>query len=144
MPFFCRHPTFKGFTGALLVHGCLDSVPLMSINIGPTSLKDFKLRPCSLHLYSFDHFQLCQTLHGLLFHHKNPSWPEEFLCFRVIVSPILVSYQARESATVARRILVISPESSHCWYEAVLVFARARMCGHLPLVRFAYAKKHAK
>jgi hypothetical protein len=45
---------------------------------------------------------------------------------------------------VDRRILVISPESSHHQYEAVLVFARARKCGHLPLDRFAYAKKPAK
>jgi hypothetical protein len=66
------------------------------------------------------------------------------LVFRVIVLPILVSCQARESATAARRILVISLKSSHRQYEAVLVFARARMCGHLPLVRFAYAKKPVK
>ena len=67
------------------------------------------------------------------------------------MSPILVSYQARESATVAResaavarRILVISPESSDHQYEVVPVFARAQMCGHLPLVHSAYAKKYVK
>jgi hypothetical protein len=49
--------------------------------------------------------------------------------------------RARELAAVARRILVISFESSHHQYEAISVFARTRMCGHLPLVRSAYAKK---
>ena len=66
------------------------------------------------------------------------------LVFRVIVSPILVPCQARESATMVRGILVISPESSHLRYEAILVFVRAQMCGHLLLVRFANAKKYVK
>jgi hypothetical protein len=66
------------------------------------------------------------------------------LVFRAIVLPILAPYWARESATAARRILVISPESSHYRYEVVLVFARARMCGHLPLVHSACAKKPVK
>jgi len=51
---------------------------------------------------------------------------------------------ARESAAVARRILVISPESSDHQYEVVPVFARAQMCGHLPLVHSTYAKKPVK
>ena len=63
------------------------------------------------------------------------------LVFRVIVSPILVSCQARELATMVRRILVISPESSHHWYETILVFVSAQMCGHLPLIYVSYAKK---
>ena len=53
---------------------------------------------------------------------------------RVIVSLILASYRARGSAIAVRRILVISPESSLHARKAVLVFARAKMCGHLPLV----------
>ena len=53
---------------------------------------------------------------------------------RVIVSLILASCRARGSAIAVRRILVISPESSLHARKAVLVFARAKMCGHLPLV----------
>ena len=53
---------------------------------------------------------------------------------RVIVSLILASYRARGSAIVVRRILVISPKSSLHARKAVLVFPRAKMCGHLSLV----------
>ena len=74
----------------------------------------------------------------------NSFMARRILVFRAIVSPILVPCQVRESATMARRILVISPESSHHRYEAVPVFARALMCGHLPLVRSTYAKKPVK
>jgi hypothetical protein len=66
------------------------------------------------------------------------------LVFREIVSPILVPCQASESVAMARRILAISPKSSHCWYEAIPVFASARMCGHLPLICSAYDKKPTK
>ena len=57
------------------------------------------------------------------------------LVHRVIVSLISVPCRARGSATAVRRILVTSPEFSHHDRKAVLVFARAKMCGHLPLVR---------
>ena len=50
-----------------------------------------------------------------------------------IVSLISVPCWARSAATV-RRILVMSPEFSHHQHRAVLVFARAQMCGHLPLI----------
>ena len=53
---------------------------------------------------------------------------------RVILSLILAPCRARGSAIVVRRILVISPESSLHARKVVLVFARAKMCGHLPLV----------
>ena len=56
---------------------------------------------------------------------------------RVIVSLILVPCRTRESATAARRSLVISPVSSHHARRAILVFARAKMCGHLSLVHSA-------
>ena len=56
------------------------------------------------------------------------------LVHRVIVSLISVPCRARGSATAVRRILVISPEFSHHDRRAVLVFARAKMCGHLSLV----------
>jgi len=58
------------------------------------------------------------------------------LVHRVIVSLILAPCRARGSATAVRRILVTSPEFSHHDHRAVLVFARAKMCGHLPLVCF--------
>ena len=58
------------------------------------------------------------------------------LVHRVIVSLISVPCRARGSATTFRRILVTSPEFSRHDRRAVLVFARAKMCGHLPLVRF--------
>ena len=53
---------------------------------------------------------------------------------RVIVSLILVPCRARGSVIAVRRILVISPESSLHARRAVLVFARAKMCGHLSLI----------
>ena len=56
---------------------------------------------------------------------------------RVIVSLILAPCRARESTTVARRSLVISPVSSHHARRAILVFARAKMCGNISLVRSA-------
>jgi len=57
------------------------------------------------------------------------------LVHRAIVSLISAPCRARGSAAVVRRILVISPESSHHQCRAILVFARVQMCGHLPLVR---------
>ena len=63
------------------------------------------------------------------------SWAvRRILVHRVIVSLILAPCRARGSATAARRILVISPESSLHAHKAILGFARAKMCGHLPLV----------
>ena len=58
------------------------------------------------------------------------------LVHRVIVSLILAPCRARRSATAVRRILMTSPEFSHHEHRAVLVFARAKMCGHLPLVHY--------
>ena len=63
------------------------------------------------------------------------SWVvRRILVHRMIVSLILAPCRARGSATAVRRILVISPESSHHQRRAILVFARVQMCGHLPLV----------
>ena len=56
------------------------------------------------------------------------------LVHRVIVSLILAPRWARRPDIAVRRILVISPESSLHAHKVVLVFARARICGHLPLV----------
>ena len=63
------------------------------------------------------------------------SWAvRRILVHRVIVSLILASCQARESVTMVRRTLVTSPRSSIHAHRAILVFTRAKMCGHLPLV----------
>ena len=59
---------------------------------------------------------------------------KRILMHRVIVSLIIASCRARGSATAVRRILMISHESSLHARRAVLVFARAKICGHLPLV----------
>ena len=56
------------------------------------------------------------------------------LVHRVIVSPILASCRARESATAVRRVIVISPGSSLHAHRVILVFAKSKMCGHFPLV----------
>ena len=64
------------------------------------------------------------------------SWVvRRILVHRAIVSLILAPCRPRGSAAAVRRILVISPESSHHQNRVVLVFARVQMCGHLPLVR---------
>ena len=63
------------------------------------------------------------------------SWAvRRILVYRAIMSPILAPCWARESATAVRRILVISPGSSLHARRAILVFAKAKMRGHFPLV----------
>ena len=63
------------------------------------------------------------------------SWVvRRILVHRVIVSPISAPCRAWGSAAAVRKILVMSPEFSHHQHRAVLVFARAQICGHLPLV----------
>jgi hypothetical protein len=65
------------------------------------------------------------------------SWvARRILVYRVIVSHILAPCWARESTIVARRSLVIPPESSLHARKAILVFARTKMCWHLPPVCF--------
>ena len=129
--------------GARSVHGCLDSLPdehkYQSVSLEKSQVST--MLPLSL---SF------RALLVLL----DPPWTiamswksfmaRRIIVFRVIMLPILVPCQARKSAAAARRILVISPESSRHRYEVVPVFAMARMCGHLRLVCSAYAKKPAK
>ena len=141
---FCRHPTFQGLMGALLVHGRLDSIPLTNKNIGPNSLKELQaLTMLTSSSFFWGPPALLDPPWTIISSWK-PFVARRILMSRVIVSPILAPWQAREPATMARRILVISPESSHRRFEAVLVLARARMCGHLPLVCSAYAKKPMK
>ena len=50
------------------------------------------------------------------------------------MSPILAPCRARESATAARRILVISPRFSLHARRAILVFTKAKMHGRFSLV----------
>ena len=77
----------QGFTGALLVHGCVDTTPLMCINICPTPLENSKLQPCFLHLYSLELSQFCWILHGSWLHHKSLLRPEEFFCLERLCHP---------------------------------------------------------
>ena len=60
------------------------------------------------------------------------------------MSLILAPCRVRESAAAARRSLVILPASSHQARRAVLVFTRARVCGHFSLVcsSNAYRENH--
>jgi hypothetical protein len=91
-----------------------------------------------------------QVLSALL----DSPWPNSLLwgfqaVRRIIVSRAILSListpcRARESVAAVRRILVISPESSHHQRKAILLFARVQMCGHLPLFCSAYAKKPIK
>jgi len=63
------------------------------------------------------------------------SWAvRRILVHGAIVLLILAHCRARGSAIAVRGILMISPESSLHVSKVVLVFARAKMCGHLPLV----------
>ena len=74
----------------------------------------------------------------------DPPWPiflpwtslvvRRILMHRVIVSLISAPCRARGSATMVRRTLVTSLEFSHHDRRAILVFARVKMCGHLPLI----------
>ena len=71
---------------------------------------------------------------------SNPSLWGSWVVRRILMhraNVLLIStpYRARGSAATARRILVISPESSHHQCKAVLVFARVQMCEHIPLIR---------
>jgi len=130
-------PCFKTFTRASLLHGCLD----------PSFQADYKM---SIRLWREQFNNLAMFLFYLLpqvpLTLPDPPWSiflpwrswvvRRILVHRVIVSLILAPCRARGSATAVRRILVILPESSLLNRRAVLVFARAKMCGHLPLVCF--------
>ena len=142
--FSCYHPILQGFTSELSVHGCsalsssgehkyhtvlVEGPQVSTMLLSSSSLQELLVLPDPPWIVA-------------------PSW-RSFMVTRIhvsraIVSSILAPCQARELATVDRRILVISPESSHLRYQAILVFARAQMCGHLPLIHSAYAKKLVK
>ena len=129
-------PCFKTFTRASLLHGRLDpsfqanykmSIWLWREQFNNSAMFLFYLLP-RVPLAPLDPPWFNSLLWG--------SWVvRRILVHRVIVSLILAPCRARGSATAVRRILVISPESSLHDRRAVLVFARAKMCGHLPLVR---------
>ena len=137
----CRRPQLmslclKTFTRASLLHGHLDS----SFWAG---YKMF-IRPWWEQLNNPAMF-FFHLLPRVLVASPDPPWSilllwrswvvRRILVHRVIVSLILAPCRARGSATAARRSLVISLVSSHHAHRVVLVFARAKMCGHLPLVR---------
>ena len=128
-------PMLKSFMRASLLHGHLD----------PSFQADYKM---SIQLWREQFNNLVMFLFCLLprvpLAPPDPPWSNSLLwgswvvrrilVHRVIVSLISTPCRARGSATAVRRILVISPESSLHDCRVVLVFARAKMCGHLPLV----------
>ena len=129
-------PCFQTFMRASLLHGRLDS----------SFQADYKIfiRLWREQLNNSAMFLFHMPLQVLLTPPDPPwsifllwrSWAvRRILVHRAIVSLILAPCRARESATMARRSLVISHVSSHHAHRAVLVFARAKMCGHLSLVR---------
>ena len=142
--FSCFHPILQGFTSGHSVHGCS----------ALSSSGGHKYRTVLTEGPQVSTMLLSSSSLRELLVLLDPPWivasswrslvVRRILVFRAIMSSILAPCQARKSAAVVRRILVISPESSHLQYEVVLVFARAQMCGHLPLVRSAYAKKPVK
>ena len=140
-------PWFKTFMRVSLLHGHLDS----SLQVG----YKMSIRPWQEQLNNSAMF-LFHLPPRVLLTPPDPLWSilllwrswvvRRILMHRVIVSLILAPCRARGSATVVRRILVISPESSLHARRAVLVFARAKMCGHLPLVcsiKCSSGKPHA-
>ena len=125
----------KTFTRASLLHGHLDS----SFQAG----YKMSTRPWREQLNNSAMF-LFHLLPRVPLTSLDPPWSifllwrswavRRILMHRVIVSLILAPYRARGLATAVRRILVISPEFSLHARRAILVFAKAKMCGHLPLV----------
>ena len=131
--------------GALLLHGCLDTSSLVDYKSPILMRTTERAYPAMFFLLLL--FQALSASLDPLWTNGSPRKPlvaRRIFVFRLIVSPILVPCQATESVVVARRNLVISPESSHHRYEAIPVFARARMCGHLPLIYTVYGEKLAR
>ena len=135
----CRRPQLmslclKTFTRASLLHGYLDSFFWVGYKMSIRPWRE-QLNNSAMFLFYMPPRVLLTPL--------DPPWSiflpwrswavRRILVHRVIVSLILAPCRARGSATVARRSLVISPVSSHHARRAVLVFARARMCGHFSL-----------
>ena len=128
-------PCFKTFTRASLLHGHLDSSFQAGYRIS--------IWPWWEHLNTSAMFSFHPSFWVLLVPPDPPwsalllwrSWAvKRILVHRMIMSPILAPCRARESATVVRRIFVIWPGSYLHACRVVLVFARAKMCGHLSLV----------
>ena len=141
----CHHlcqlmiPYFEIFMRVSLLHGHLDS----------SFRADYKMpiRPWREQLKNSAMF-LFYLPPRVLLTPLDPPWSiflpwrswvvRRILVRRVIVSLILAPCRARGSGTAARS-LVTSPMSSHHARRAVLVFARAKLHGHLSLV---YSTKH--
>ena len=129
-------PCFKTFTRASLLHGHLDS----SFQAGykmPIWPRREQLNYSAMFLFFLPSWALTPPDPPWFISLLWRSWVvRRIIVYRVIVSLILAPCRARESAIAARRSLVIPPESSLLAHKAILVFERAKMCGHLPLVCF--------
>ena len=127
-------PCFTTFTRASLLHGHLDS----SFQTGykmPICLRWEQLNDSAMFLFYLPSRALTSSDPPWSIFSLWRSWvARRILVYRVIMLLILAPHWARRPVIVVRRILVISPESSLYAHKDVLVFARARMFDHLPLV----------
>ena len=127
-------PCFITFMRASLLHGHLDSSFQAGYKV-PIRPRQEQLNCSAMFLFFLPSRALTSP---------NPPWSipllwrswvvRRILVHRVIVSLILAPCRARGSVAAAIRSLVISPMSSHHARRAILVFARARMCGYFSLV----------
>ena len=140
-----HEPMPKTFARVPLFHGHLDSSSWAGYKMLIRPWQEHSLlQPCFSSIRLSECSQLRWTLHGLSLCNKRSWVVRGILVRRVIVSLILAPYRAKESAVAVRRSLVISPASSHQARKAILVFARARVCGHFPLFvpSNAYRENH--
>ena len=127
----------KTFTRASLLHGHLDSSFQTGYKMSIWPWREQLNNPAMFFFHLLPRVLLAPSDPPWCILLLWRSWVVRWiLVHRVIVSLILAPCQARESAIAARRSLVIPPKSSLHARKAVLVFARAKMCGHLPLVCF--------
>ena len=128
-------PCFKTFTRASLLHGRLDpsfqADYKMSIRLWREQFNNSAL----FLFYMIPRVPLTPLDPPRSIFLPRRSWVvRRILVHRVIVSLILAPCWARGSAIAVRRILMISPKSSLHAHKVVLVFAKAKMCGHHSLI----------
>ena len=127
-------PCFKNLHGASLLHGPLDSSLQAGYKMSVRPWRE-QLNNSAMFLFYLPPRVLPTPLDppwSILLLWR--SWAVRRILVHRVITLILASCQARESVATVRRTLVTSPGSSVHARRAVLVFARAKMCGHLPLV----------